>query len=142
MDEKIKELLYRSFDETLSPEDDKSLEQALANSIELMLEKENITRLRDQISESQTKHFKPFFADRVLNQIQTSTANQNEETLFDSLFILFRPVAIAATALIIIVAGYNIVSTGQFSLEGAMGMPQVTLDDVYDTSLAVVMEEE
>jgi hypothetical protein len=142
MDEKIKELLYRSFDEALSPEDTKVLEQALANSDELVKEKEDIARLRNQISEGKILNFKPFFADRVLNRIQSSATDHSEEALFDSLFILFRPVAIAAAALIILVAGYNIVNSGNISLEGALAIPEVTLDEAYDISSAMALEEE
>lgn len=142
MDEKIKILLYRSFDEDLNPDESKMLEKVLAKSEELQKEKEKITRLRVNIKEGKVSAFKPFFAERVLNRIQSSVNSQDEETFFESLFVLFRPVAIAAAVLIIIVAGYNISTSGQISIEGALGVPEVTLDDAYTTSLAVVMEEE
>lgn len=142
MDEKIKELLYRSFDETLKPEDSKVLEYALANSDDLLKEKEEIAALRNQLYESTSKQFKPFFAERVLKQIQTYPLDQNENALFDSLMVLFKPVAIAATVLIILVSGYNIADSGNISLEGALAIPDVTFDDAYNTSLAMVIEEE
>ena len=142
MDEKIRELLYRSFDETLKPEDSKVLEHALANSDDLLKEKEEIAALRNQVYESKTEQFKPFFAERVLKRIQTSALDQNENAIFDSLIVLFKPVAIAATVLIIFVAGYNMADSGNISLEGALAIPDVTLDDAYNTSLAMVIEEE
>jgi len=142
MDEKMKILLYRSFDENLNPEENKLLDQALASSDELKQEKEQIITLRGNIKEGRATSFKSFFAERVLNKIQASINSQEEDTFFDSLFVLFRPVAIAAALLIIIVASYNVASTGLISLEGALGMPEVTLDEAYDTSLAVVLEEE
>ena len=134
MDEKIKELLYRSFDETLKPEDSEKLEQALASSDELLKEKQEIANLRGQLYETKSTQFKPFFAERVLTKIHASINSKEEDTFFDSLFVLFRPVAIAAAVLIIIFAGYNVTASGQISLEGALAIPEVTLDDAYDTS--------
>ena len=142
MDEKIKILLYRSFDEDLNPDESKMLEKVLEKSEELQKEKEKITRLRVNINEGKASAFKPFFAERVLNRIQASVNSQEADTFFESLIVIFRPVAIAAVVLIISVAAYNIITSGQISIEGALAVPEVTLDDAYDTSLAVVMEEE
>ena len=142
MDEKLKILLYRSFEEPLSSEEGKMLEEGLKDSFELREEKEDIIRIRGMLQAEKVASFKPFFADRVMNKLEAVLKNKEEDSFFESLFLLFRPVAIAATALIIIAAVYNIASTGQVSLEGAMGIPEVTLDDAYDTSLAAVMEEE
>ena len=142
MDEKTRNLLYRSFDEDLTPEEKKGLIEALENSFELKQEKEQIVQLRKNIKEGKASSFKPFFAERVLNRIQASGKNREEETFFNSLFVLFRPVAIAAAVLTIFVAGYNIANSGNVSLEGALAIPEVTLDDAYETSLAVVIEEE
>ena len=81
------------------------------------------------------------FADRVMATIQSVKKDDESEKFFDSLFVLFRPIAIAATVLIIIIAGYNMSTTGHFSLEGALGVPDVTVDDVYDPTLALATEE-
>jgi len=142
MDEKIKTLLYRSFDEDLSPDESKLLEKALANSKELKEEKDKIDTLRVNIKESKASAFKPFFAERVLSKINASVNSQEEDSFFESLFVIFKPVAVAAAVLIIGIAGYNVTTSGQISLDGALGIPEVTLDDAYDTSFAVMMEEE
>jgi hypothetical protein len=142
MDEKLKALLYRSFEEQLTSEENNLLKEGLKNSSELREEERKISKLRNIIKKEKVSAFKPFFADRVMNEIEAFVKDREEDTFFESLFFLFKPIAIAATALIIIIAGYNITSSGQFSLEGAIGIPEVTLDDAYDTSLAVVMEDE
>jgi hypothetical protein len=141
MDKNLKDLLYRSFDSDLNPEEKKLLEKALSQSNELRREKEMITSLREDINQSKVTSFKPFFADRVMETIHASKQVNGNEQFFDSLFIFFRPIVIAAAVLIIIMAGYNINTTGQFSLEGALGIPEVTVDDVYDPALAFVTEE-
>ena len=141
MDKKLQDLLYRSFDSDLNPEEKKRLEEALSRSKELRQEKEMIASLRENIKGNQNTSFSPFFADRVMATIQSVKKDDESEKFFDSLFVLFRPIAIAATVLIIIIAGYNMSTTGHFSLEGALGVPDVTVDDVYDPTLALATEE-
>ena len=141
MDKKLKELLYRSFDSDLDQEEQSILENALAGSRELRQEKELIESLRRDIQETKDSSFTPGFAARVMAEINRQKSANESEPLFESLFVVFRPIAIAATVLIIIIAGYNMSSTGEFSVEGALGIPEVTVDDVYDPSLALVTEE-
>ena len=123
------------------PEEKKFLENALSQSDELRQEMEMLNSLRKRIKQSTVTSFKPFFADRVMEKIRSSSQVNINESFFDSLFLLFRPVAIAAIILVIAIAGYNIATTGQFSLEGALGIPEVTVDAVYDPTLAFVAEE-
>ena len=141
MDKKIKELLYRSFDSELSSEERKFLDNALSESEDLRNEKELISSLREKIKTSSTKSFNPGFADRVMKTIRSSKRSDESEQFFESLSVIFRPIAIAATVLIIIIAGYNMNKTDNYSLEGALGVPEVTVNDVYDPSLALVSEE-
>ncbi len=141
MDEKIKMLLYRSFDTELSPEEEEQLRLALRQSEELRIEKEKIAALRDDITSGKSQSFEPFFADRVMGKLYDMENKKEEEYFFEWLFALFRPLAIAATILIIIAIGYNIGSSGQISLEGALAIPDVTLDEVYDPTLTLAMEE-
>ena len=141
MDEKIKTLLYRSFDTELSPEEEEQLSLALRQSEELRIEKERIAALRDNIISGKSQSFEPFFADRVMGKLYDIENKKEAEFFFEWLFALFRPVAIAATILIIIAIGYNIGSSGQISLEGALAVPEVTLDEVYDPTLTLAMEE-
>lgn len=139
MDNVAKNLLYRSMDSELNPKEKKMLEEALADSEELRLEKQSIDSLRQNIKGTKETSFNAGFADRVMNTI-IDQRSENEQ-FFDSLLVFFRPIAIAAIVLIIIFAGYNMSSSGQFSVEGALGIPGVTVDDVYDPSLALVTEE-
>jgi hypothetical protein len=141
MDKNLKDLLYRSFDSDLDQQEKSILENALAGSAELRQEKEMIESLRQDILGVKDTSFKPGFADRVMNEISKQKSDSENEPLFESLFVVFRPIAIAATVLIIVIAGYNMSSTCEFSVEGALGIPEVTVEDVYDPSLALVTEE-
>jgi hypothetical protein len=73
MDKKLRDLLYRSFDSKLSPEEKKLLEQALSQTKELRQEKKMITSLREGIKRSKMTSFQPYFADRVMENIRSST---------------------------------------------------------------------
>ena len=77
-----------------------------------------------------------------MNQIDTIEKSNEQEQWFESLYKFFRPLAIAATLLIIVITGYNIITSGEISIESAFAVPDVTLDDIYDSSYALLMEEE
>jgi len=141
MDKKLKDLLYRSFDTDLDPQEKILLEDALSQSDEFRKEKEMIISLRANLRKGKETSFKPFFAERVMEKIRSSKRVDEDAQFFESLFVLFRPITIAAVVLIIIIAGYNITSTDRFSIEGALGIPEVTVDDVYDPTLALLTEE-
>jgi hypothetical protein len=141
MDKKLKDLLYRSFDADLNPLEKKLLEEALSQSNELRSEKQMISSLREDLKREKAASFKPFFAERVMEKLRSLKQDDENEQFFESIFVLFRPITIAAAVLIIIIAGYNINSTGQLSIEGALGIHELTVDDVYDPTFALVTEE-
>jgi hypothetical protein len=135
MGENMLQLLYRSFDAQLSAEEQEQLDSALKKSAELRTEQERIAQMRRNIAEQNTASFKPFFADRVMQRIREKTTQTESDVLYDSMFRFFKPVMIAVIILIITITFYNIGSTKQFSLAGALAVPQVTIEDAYDPSL-------
>ena len=52
-----------------------------------------------------------------------------------------KTLLIAAILLIIAVTSYNIAITKQFSLEGILAVPQVTLEQAFDPSLSLYAED-
>jgi hypothetical protein len=142
MNKKILDLLYRSFDAPLAEEEKRLLENALQQSEELRQEKAQIAAIRNMAHRDHQTSFAPFFPERVMNRIESITGQNQIDPFFDSIYRLFKPLAIAAIILIIAVAGYNMGSSGNFSLEGLLAVPEVTVDDAYDPSLALIVEEE
>ena len=53
---------------------------------------------------------------------------------------MFRPVAVAAAIIIIAIMSYNIANTNQVSWEGAIVVPEATLEDAFDPLVALNME--
>ncbi|MCK5033591.1 MAG: hypothetical protein KAS18_08150, partial [Calditrichia bacterium] len=70
MDEKILELLYRSFDSYLNPNEQKILEYALANSKELKSRKEEMLKMRNSLRSDNLQKFGYLFADKVMQKIK------------------------------------------------------------------------
>ncbi len=141
MGKDIREILYRSFDESLTPEEDQILQEALEKSKTLREEKESIAIMRQSVSDSAAKSFEPFFAERVMQKIQTSSKiEKGNDPFFESLFNLFRPLALGAAVLTIILLSYNIIKSDRVSLAGAFAEPVVTLEEAFDPALTLALE--
>jgi anti-sigma factor RsiW len=138
MNKKIVELLYRSFDDKLTPAEQQRLDQALSDSKELREEKIRIAQMRTVISDSGQRSFQPFFAEKVMRRIRE--AKRTQESFFDSLIEVFRPVAIAATILFIVLLAYNLFKSDNKSLASALAEPEITLEQSLDPTLALVVE--
>ena len=141
MDKKLLDLLYRSFDESLSPEARQKLDTALAGSVELRKEREQILAIRQSAAEGGKRSFKPFFAERVMNQIKKNRVPRSEaDSFFDSLIAVFRPVAIGAAIILVTLLSYNMKKTKNYSLAGALGKQQITLEEIVDPLYILTME--
>ena len=63
------------------------------------------------------------------------------ENFFDSIVEMFRPVAIAAAILFIMLLSYNLVKSDKISVASAFAEPEIKLEQSLDPTLALVMEE-
>lgn len=138
MNRKIIELLYRSFDDVLAPADQQRLERALTESADLRAEKQRIAQLRGMITDSGKQSFHPFFAEKVLRRIREQ--NRPAESFLDSLIVVFRSVAIAATILFVVLLSYNLFKSDSKSIASALAEPEIKLEQALDPTLALVME--
>ncbi len=116
------------------------LEEALEKSQELRKEKESIINLRKRISESAGQTFGTFFADKVMAQIKSGQEESGEERFFESLISVFRPVAIAAVMLLLVLLSYNMVSNQEYSVDGAFAYSQGTVEEAFDPILDLTLE--
>ncbi|KPL18935.1 MAG: hypothetical protein AMJ92_05510 [candidate division Zixibacteria bacterium SM23_81] len=142
MNKKAIDLLYRFFDDALTPEENEELNEALARSKELRDEKDRIVALRNEISASAAKSFRPFFAERVMHAITSATEAKNGlEKFFESLKLAFRRVAVVSATAILLLLVYNFVKSGDISITGAFGMSQETLVEVLESPFDATMED-
>ena len=134
------DLILKSYDEELSETERKNLERALADSAELRQEKERIEEIRNQITANTKQSFSEGFADRVMNRISEKGPQRESDLFFESLFSVFRPVAIAALLLIGVFITYNMTATEDISLKGAYAIADVYVEDAFDPIIELTAE--
>ncbi len=121
--DQLKELLYRSFDEQLNPKEQKKLEAGLASSKELAEEKEAISRMRSQLSNTDFK-FVDGFADSVMEKL-----GNDKDKQISTLYSLFKKVALSGVAAIIIFLITIYFVDGSVNLETIQGIAEYTPGD-------------
>lgn len=95
--ENVKELLMRSFDQELTPQEKEALEKALESSDELRQEKDDIEKMRKLISFSS-----PSFSDSFIENTMNKVKNEQDENPHLSQFInIFKRIAISGAAAIV-----------------------------------------
>lgn len=141
MNKKIIKLLYKSFDAPLSENEKEVLAKTLKESEGLRREKEKIIAMREKLASAPAASFKPFFAERVLNRIRGQNNSMGERaSIFDSLVAAFKPMAIAAMILLISILFYNLKTTENYTLAGALGKEPVSLEQVVDPVYVLELE--
>ena len=132
MDEKILELLYRSFDSELSQDEQNKLKQALEKSEELKSHKEEMLKMRKSLKPNNPHGFGYMFADKVMQKIKNLEEKSTDELFFDSIISVFRPIAIAATFLLILLISYNVISKNGNLFNGTQQSQDITLAEAFD----------
>jgi len=133
MNEKIIDLLIRSFDEKLSKEEKQKLSQKLEKSEELRQEKIRLEKMRTGIFESRSESFKPFFAEKVMKKIEAIQKPNAELNGLERLYnYIFRRVAIIGVGVIFILLLYNIIQTDHVTMAALFGIPEVTYEEIIE----------
>jgi len=135
MNKKILELLYLSFDSNLDEKEQKQLTEALKNSEELRKEKEQILDQRRTVSDSAERSFKPFFAERVMNRIDSISEKNGLEIFYETLKSVFRRFAIVSAVIMIVLISYNLATRDSLSSEEIFYASDVTFEEILDLSL-------
>jgi len=142
MNDRILELLYRSFDEELTGDEKRELHDALARSEALRREKDRIEAMRNMVSASGVDTFKPFFAERVMRRLSDMRESRNGIwTLQDWLSRLFRPVAIAGAAVAAGLLVFNLVQADGVSVAAAFGMSEVPIEEILELPVEAMLED-
>ncbi len=89
--------------------------------------------LRPAVDSAAEESIKPFFVDRLMKAVASPTqVRRAGEDLFEAMFGLFRPVALASLLIIATLVGYNIRSASDSDVavsvsESVLGLPSVSL---------------
>jgi len=133
MNKKILKLLYRSFDTPLNEYEEEKLKKALSESEDLRREKERVENIREMITESGDSSFSPFFADKVMREINTlSEETIHLEMITDWLSLFFKRVAIAGAVVAAILIFYNLKDASQVSLAEVFNVPEITVEEIVE----------
>ena len=136
MNKTVLKLLYRSFDDDLNPEEKEHLDRALKESDELRKEKEQILAQRQALAESSETSFKPFFAARVMDRIDTlGPKNNGFESFYETLILMFRRFAIVGAAILLLLLIYNLQTGDIFSTEEIMFASDFTFEEILNLPL-------
>lgn len=139
MNQKIRDLLYRSLDGNLSDNERRMLDDALAASAALRSELADATRLRGALAADPDWKFEPFFVQRVMQRIsQPDMLNNVTEILTAALVRLFRPVAAVTVAVLLLLAGWNVVATGKVAPANEQAS---AADHMLETPVDLLLEE-
>lgn len=142
MKEELIELLYRSLDSQLDPEEQRRLADALASMPSLQAEKKRIERIRSATAASAEDSFEFGFADRVMNRIAAVEAEETGTDPFDlSIMQVFRKVVVAGIAAALILVAANMYRNGGVSLNAALGIPSDSLEQIADSPLNAFLED-
>lgn len=116
--EKIKEILLKSFDAELTPQEQKLLDEALQNSAELRQEKRELEQMRNLLT-GQEASFESGFADRVMDRLQTEKVTSSKTIEMYSIFKRVAMVGIAAIIALLITIYYI---DGSLTLDAVLGI--------------------
>jgi hypothetical protein len=140
MNERILDLLYRSFDEELTPQEAKDLREALAASETLRGEKRRIEAMRKMVATSGQDTFKPFFAERVMRRVVEVREGRNGATLGEWLARVFPRVALAGAAVAAGLVIFNLVKADGISLAAAFGISEVPIEEILELPVESILE--
>lgn len=130
---KILKLLYRSFDEQLSPEDEALLAKYLKDSPWLRAEYQRTTSIRQKIISAGAGNFKPFFEERVLRRKADVSERERAFDIFSmELSLVFKRVTLASALLIAGLISWNITKSDHLSLRNAFSVPEITIEKVFE----------
>lgn len=139
MKPELLELLYLSFDTALTPQQQDELTQALNQDPELRVEQERLIQLRGSLARSASE-FKPFFETRVMERIRSERPEMVWNLRFDSLWTIFRRVALAGAISAMVLVTINLVSSDELSVGAAFAVQDDPVETIFATPLEQVME--
>jgi anti-sigma factor RsiW len=125
MNDRMLELLYRSFDNKLSALEQAMLDKTLAESAELQAEQARVLKMRATLAGHSRQSFSLGFAERVMGQIEKDVkASDFQFNLIMGIRQSFRWVAAAAIPVLVVLTIWD------FRLEDTQEVQGSTIDQV------------
>lgn len=134
------DLLYRSLDGALTPEEQAQLDAAIREDDALRAERDELMKVRRLMSHRADPVFRPGFSHRVMQRLAADMPTHATDLFVDSLAFMFRRVALAASVAVILLAAYNLADGDTVSLAATFGISEPTLEDLHDVTMALESE--
>ena len=145
------DLLYRSLDASLTPEEQSRLDAALRRDPGLRDEYERLVRMRSLVENQESPSFRADFSHRVMERLAAESAAipaSNPEggttpEFEDALPLMFRKVAVAASVAAVLLLTYNLATSESVSITTSFGLTEELYpEDLYDARIALETEGE
>lgn len=128
---KILTLLYRSFDTVLNEKKQQRLDDALEQSKDLREERELILSRRKAVSDSTTRSFGPYFADRVMTQIAAiGDKKDTQESFYDALMFGFKRLAVVGGLVMVALLFFNVIQGHVIPADEAFFASDLILEEI------------
>jgi len=139
---KTVDLLYRSFDGELTPDQQELLIKALQGSHELQRTQQRLSTMRRVVADNGSSHFAPFFVTRVMHRINTVQSMPDRAgEFFDSLAYVFRRVVLIGGIAVIVLFSVQLFQKDSEINLASETVSEMTLDDVLGSAFSTTLEE-
>jgi len=140
MDKKEKNLLFKYLDGELSKEEEFEFNKLVESSKSFKTEKQEYEQMRKFISSNAEKSLKPMFETRVLNELNSKTKNYQKNNFSELLAVSFRKILLPALIIIIFLLSFNLISSGEVSVNSALGIQNVSIEEAFNSTIDLAME--
>ncbi len=140
MNKKEKKLLFVYFDGKLTNEEEDKFKKSVEKSEVFRTEKQEYEQMRGFISENAERKLKPFFESRVLNELSSQSANFMTVNFAESLALSFRKILAPALIIILFLLSFNLISSGEVSVNSALGIQNVSIEEAFNSTIDLAME--
>jgi anti-sigma factor RsiW len=142
MNPRIRDILYRSYDETLSEQEQHELNQALKRSADLRREAQYIRDMRQELGSLPSVSFSEGFSDRVLKTVERLGRYRSSQPDFGTaLVFMFRRLAVAAVMTVFTLLSVYWISDTTILPDGVQSVSQVSIEEVLIPTYQVQLED-
>ena len=140
MDKKEKNLLFKYLDGELSKDEEFELNKLVESSKSFRIEKQEYEQMREYISSNAEKSLKPLFETRVLNELNGNPGNYQKNNFSELLAVSFRKILAPALIIILFLLSFNLISSGEVSVNSALGIQNVSIEEAFNSTIDLAME--
>lgn len=142
-----RELLLKSLEKKLSPQEQQRLEEYMKARPALRSEYEELTATSNLLASTDKPSFKPFFADRVMKQVFSDNLLESSDYFFKQLAHLFLRFAFAASVVAVLLGAYNVMSNKEVSnngdsiIENVFSLPDASLKTITQNTTIISYQD-